>query len=44
MKRKVLPWLMTLVTAVTVLLATTTAFASPPWLTYQPKAPKSVIK
>jgi len=42
--RKVLPLILTLAAGIAVLLATTTAYACPPWVTYQPKAPKSLIK
>jgi len=42
--KKLLPLIFSLTAAVAVLLATTVAYACPPWAAYQPKAPKSVIK
>lgn len=42
--KKLLPLILSLTAGIAVLLATTVAHASPPWFTYQPKAPKSLIK
>jgi cyclic lactone autoinducer peptide len=42
--KKLIPMAVTLISALAVLLATTTAYASPPFAMFQPKAPKSLIK
>jgi cyclic lactone autoinducer peptide len=42
--KKILPLIFSLTAALAVLLATTAAYASPPWMAYQPEAPKSLIK
>lgn len=44
MKRKIIPFMLSLIAGFAVLLATTVANACPPWATYQPKAPKALIK
>ena len=42
--KRLLPFIVVIVTGLTILLATSVAYACPPWLYYQPKAPKAVLK
>lgn len=42
--KKLMPLVVAIVTGLTILLATSVAYACPPWYFYQPKAPKAVLK
>ena len=43
-KRKLIPLVLGLMAAFATFLAASVAYASPPWILYQPKAPKSILK